>query len=208
MIGYWNYTVYLTYFGLCTAVFGIIKAAQGDPYIALLCLMISGVCDMFDGTIARTCKTRSEDAKNYGIQLDSLCDTVCFGVLPATIGYCLCGDKVWAIVCELLFVLAAIIRLGYFNVQEMNRIQNEGGKRHSYTGLPVTASAIIFPLYCLVSVFLPFNIIPYYPIMLIVTALLFLMKVEVKKPYMRGMILLGTLGACIFVLFIVFGGRL
>ena len=87
MIGYYNYSVILTYFGLCCAVFGMTMALRGDVRLALLCLMVCGICDMFDGTIARKCK-RSEDAKSFGIQIDSLCDLVCFGVFPAILGYC------------------------------------------------------------------------------------------------------------------------
>ena len=36
-----------------------------------------------DGRVARTKKNRTEDEKNFGIQLDSLCDVICFGVFPA-----------------------------------------------------------------------------------------------------------------------------
>ena len=48
--------------------------------------MLAGVCDMFDGKIARTMK-RTKQEKRFGIQIDSLSDFLCFGVLPAMIGY-------------------------------------------------------------------------------------------------------------------------
>ena len=86
MIGYYNYSVILTYLGLCIAVFGMTMALTGNLKLALLCLMVCGMCDMFDGTIARKCK-RNEDEKSFGIQIDSLCDLVCFGVFPAMLGY-------------------------------------------------------------------------------------------------------------------------
>ena len=84
-IGYYNYTVVLTYLGLSSAVVGMVEAMKHDYKTALICLLICGVCDMFDGMIARTSKKRSEDAKSFGVQIDSLCDVICFGVFPVVI---------------------------------------------------------------------------------------------------------------------------
>ena len=78
MIGYYNYTVVLTYISLASSVFGMTQAIHGRFKTAILCLAISGLCDMFDGKIARTKKDRTEDEKAFGIQIDSLCDVVCF----------------------------------------------------------------------------------------------------------------------------------
>ncbi len=98
MIGYYNYTVILTYTSLVSSLVGIFFAAgvgggEPQPDYAVICLMISGLCDMFDGKIART-RSRTESEKNFGIQIDFLCDLVCFGVLPAAIGYSI-GMKSW-----------------------------------------------------------------------------------------------------------------
>ena len=87
MIGFYNYTVYLTYFSLIVSGVGLYQAANGRPLVAIFCLMVSGLCDMFDGKIARTKKNRTEDEKRFGIQIDSLCDVVCFGVFPIVLCY-------------------------------------------------------------------------------------------------------------------------
>lgn len=42
---------------------------------------------MFDGKIARSKKNRTDREKMFGVQIDSLCDCVCFGVFPAMICY-------------------------------------------------------------------------------------------------------------------------
>ena len=89
MLGFYDYTVVLTYISLVISVFGMTRALAGDFKVAILCLALSGLCDMFDGKIARTKKDRTEDEKKFGIQIDSLCDVVCFGVFPALICYCL-----------------------------------------------------------------------------------------------------------------------
>ena len=48
--------------------------------------MVSGILDAFDGRVARTKKDRNEFEKNFGIQIDSLADLICFGILPVSIG--------------------------------------------------------------------------------------------------------------------------
>ena len=83
MIGFYNYTVYMTFLGLVSSAYGLVMAATGHPLRALAMLMFSGICDMFDGKIARTKKGRTESEKKFGIQIDSLSDLLAFGVLPA-----------------------------------------------------------------------------------------------------------------------------
>ena len=87
LIGFYDYTVILTYISVISAVLGMVCAHRGSFGAAMLCLFLSGFCDAFDGTVARTKKNRTEDEKAFGIQLDSLCDVVSFGVAlpsPAT----------------------------------------------------------------------------------------------------------------------------
>ena len=63
MIGFYNVSVILTYAGVVSAVFGMSAAFNGNFKIAMICLMISGFTDMYDGTVAKMIK-RSDDAKN------------------------------------------------------------------------------------------------------------------------------------------------
>ena len=207
MIGFYNPSVILTYVGLCSAIYGMTEALRGDPRIALLCLMVCGICDMFDGTIARKCK-RTEDEKSFGIQIDSLCDLVCFGVFPAILGYGIKAIEVnfFDIAASTLFVLAAIIRLGYFNVQEINRTQSNAGKREYYEGLPVTSVALLLPIFFLIDVYVrPFVAFKVYSIALVVIATAFVTKFKLKKPYMHGLIIMAFIGLVIFFLILTQG---
>ena len=61
-IGVYNLSVLLTYLGVCFAVFGMYLAITGNIPAAVMCLILAGVCDMFDGYVARKCK-RTEDEK-------------------------------------------------------------------------------------------------------------------------------------------------
>ena len=48
--------------------------------------MITGLCDTFDGAVAST-KDRTASEKRFGVQIDSLCDLIGFGVLPGIFVY-------------------------------------------------------------------------------------------------------------------------
>ncbi len=144
MIGFYNYTVILTYLGMLTGFVGITCAFSGNICGALICLVIAGVCDMFDGKIASTMK-RTRQEKRFGVQIDSLSDLVCFGVLPALIVYVNSSGSLRLIPCA-VYVLCALIRLAWFNVDEEERQNREAGRRKVYLGLPVTSAALIFPV--------------------------------------------------------------
>ena len=88
-IGYYNYTVILTYISLFCSIAGMLFTVNGWYKMAVLCLALSGLCDMFDGKIARRKTDRTDDEKCFGIQIDSLCDMVCFGAFPILLAYSL-----------------------------------------------------------------------------------------------------------------------
>ena len=92
-----------------------------------------------DGKIARATK-RTKDAEVFGIQIDSLCDLVSFGVLPSAIGHAM-GITGVAMAVLMFYTLCAVIRLGYFNVTEQKRQETTSENRTSFEGLPVTWSA-------------------------------------------------------------------
>jgi len=89
MIGFYDYTLILTFLSLASSVFGMTQAMDGNFRVAIICLAFSGLCDAFDGKVARTKKNRTDDEVLFGIQLDSLCDVICFGAAPALICYLL-----------------------------------------------------------------------------------------------------------------------
>jgi len=181
-IGFYDYTVILTYLSLVSAVTGITLAAENHFSWAILCLMLSGLCDAFDGIVARSKKNRTQDEKAFGIQIDSLCDAVSFGVFPALLCYFMGveGALGTAIVCA--YVLCAVIRLGFFNVMEEKRQQKESGAGKYYRGLPVTTISMLLPPVYLTRFLLPeqaFAAVLH--IVLAVCAFLFILDFPVKK---------------------------
>lgn len=214
MIGYFDYTVLLTYASAISAAIGIFVCLSGNghPYFGVLFLMLSGLCDAFDGQVARTKQNRTIQEKNFGIQIDSLSDLVAFGVLPACIGAALhrCFSRLpvrpgRALVLSIpypvlvavfaLYILAALIRLAYYNVTEEERQGGEGGKRRWYTGLPVTSAALIFPSFLLLQEFLNVDVSLGYYLLMLLTGAAFLSKIQVRKPHMTAILIMIAVGA-------------
>ena len=181
-IGFYNYTVILTYLSLISSTIGIKLAHDAKLGAAICCLVLSGICDMFDGVVARSKKNRTPDEKNFGIQLDSLCDVVCFGVFPAIFLYFSGVQSIYGVAMLIFYILCAVIRLAFFNVLETKRQTNEGGCTKAYRGLPVTSAAIIFPFFYLLGLFLPGNVmIVIYHVLPILTGVLFIADFRCPK---------------------------
>lgn len=193
MIGFYNYTIILTYMSVISAVFGISAAMSGNPTASIICLMFSGLCDMFDGPVARRRK-RTDQEKKFGIQLDSLADVICFGVLPAVIGYASGANYGGYVFVLAAFVITALTRLAYFNVMEEERQGQTTERRKYYEGLPVTSVALIIPVIYGFNGILKDRFPMVYCATLVCLSLAFLVKIKVKKIGPVGMLILIGLG--------------
>ncbi len=193
LIGFYDYTVILTYAGMLFAVTGIFDALKRDFKGSVVCLMLAGVCDMFDGAIAAT-KDRNTYEKHFGIEIDSMCDLISFGVLPAIFVYMIMGQTPLAGVIVALYVLCALIRLAYYNVQEYDRQQRTNGKREVFLGIPVTSIAIALPLPYLINRQFGLTGNAVYLVLLAIAAVGFVSGIEIKKPQIAGKIVMIILG--------------
>lgn len=184
-IGFYGASVLLTYIGLAFSVTGMVLAFLGHIPAAVMCLILAGVCDMFDGTVARACK-RSDLEKKFGIQIDSLVDTVSFGVFPIILGISMGFTSKLNILIYIIYGLAAVIRLAYFNVlTEEKTVFNKKKKEKVsyYFGLPVTSIAIILPFTYNLNIFMhPRVFVKAYPLVMLMTAILFVLNIKIKKP--------------------------
>lgn len=208
MIGFYDYTVVLTYISFISAVAGIFCASSSHLDWAVFCLAFSGLCDMFDGKIARTKKNRTEDEKSFGIQIDSLCDVVCFGVLPIVICYRLGMNRIYSMALLALYGLAGMIRLGYFNVMEAKRQAATEEARKYYQGLPITSMAIALPILFLVSPLFPGKLAFIVALHIVVAAVgfLFILNFRLPKPSAKQVFLIVAIVAAA-VTILVFAGR-
>ena len=203
MIGFYNYTVYLTYVGMLSSVIGMFLAIDGRSTAAVICLLISGICDLFDGKIARTKKDRTVEEKRFGIQIDSLSDVICFGVFPAVLGYTLGADSWWQMAVAALFVLCGLIRLAYYNVTEEVRQNTTDKNRSMYKGVPITVSAILVPvLMCFYKN--DSSTFPYlYTALLALMGICYVAPLNVKKPGKLGAVIMVAIGVAV-LLFMIF----
>lgn len=186
MIGKWNKSVILTYVGLGISLLGIMLVLSNvDIKYTFICFMFAGICDLFDGTIARRCK-RTKEEKNFGIELDSLVDVISFIALPLVILGSI-NNKVYYLPIYVVYAIFGVARLAYFNI---NAPKDNKPVKY-YEGLPVTYVALIFPITYLLSYLLKENVfILIYNIVTVIVSFLFVLRIKVPKPRLVSSIIL------------------
>ena len=199
MIGFYSYTVVLTYLGLASSAIGMILTFQGFAKYALFCLAFSGLCDMFDGKVARLKKDRTEDEKRFGIQIDSLCDVVCFGAFPMILCYSIGMRGPAGISILVFYLIAGVIRLAFFNVMEEKRQEETDEARKYYQGLPITSIAIILPLFCTLRPLLGHRFLSELHICILTVGLLFIINFPLRKPGWKMLTLLVAIVSCALI---------
>ena len=179
-IAKWNKSVILTYIGALIACFGIYLALAGAPNCACICLVLAGVCDMFDGAIARSIK-RNEEEKQFGIELDSLADMVNFIALPIVI-ILTQNQNSFALLSSFALAICGIARLAHFN----SVAKQSKKKIDHYQGLPVTFSALIFPVIFIISeLFFSENLGTILSVTAFIVAAFNIINIKIPKP--RGL---------------------
>lgn len=174
-VGKYNKSVILTYIGVACSLVGMSFVMSGSLTASMICLIVAGICDLFDGMVARKCK-RDEQEKEFGVQIDSLADVISFLAFPAVIGLFLMPSYLWPVL--VLYVLCGIIRLAWFNLSAIK--ENTNGY---YEGLPVTYTALILPLFYLMVGLLPNGWQGAVTAVLYgLIAFLFIFKIRIKKP--------------------------
>jgi CDP-diacylglycerol--serine O-phosphatidyltransferase len=170
-IGYYNKSIILTFIGLLFTIIGIKYSIDANYFVASICLLLSGICDTFDGTVASLVK-RNEKEKEYGVQLDSLVDVICFGIYPIIISMNLGYNSLINIIIYFIFIFCGVTRLAYFNVDSENK--------KYFKGLPITMSSFIIPI----ALFISSNEIFLMSIFLI-TSILYIIKFKIPKSDLK-----------------------
>jgi CDP-diacylglycerol---serine O-phosphatidyltransferase len=125
----------LTTMSLLSGFYAIIVAISPERKFvyAAIAIFISCLFDMLDGRVARL----THSSSRFGVEYDSLCDLVAFGVAPAVLVF------VWALrsygnfgwLAAFLFMACGAVRLARFNIQA------ETIQKKSFLGLPIPAAA-------------------------------------------------------------------
>jgi CDP-diacylglycerol--serine O-phosphatidyltransferase len=136
----------ITAAALCAGLTGVRFAINLDWDKAVLAVLIAGVLDGIDGRIARLLKAQSR----FGAELDSLSDSLSFGMAPALILF------MWSLedlprfgwFAALAFALSCALRLARFNARI--DLDDQPHKSAGYlTGVPAPVGALLafVPLY-------------------------------------------------------------
>ena len=199
IVGFWNPSVILTYIGMGFAVIGMFLAVKQMINFAFICLVLCGICDLFDGMVARKFK-RTEDEKKFGIELDSLVDVISFIAFPIAIFMNIGFVSPVHLIVYILYAIAGIARLGYFNV-----VTADGdGPVKNYIGLPITYAALVFSLMYLTIFILPSNaFVVVYTISMVVVTVLEVIKVKIAKPKGLAYAFFGILAIAVIALYII-----
>ncbi len=203
MIGVYNYTVIATLVSAFLAVVGIRGVLDGNAFCAILCFMLSGLLDTFDGLIASTKKNRTQYQMKYGIQLDSLCDVIAFGVLPCFVGYGVGMKSWWYLPIFAIYLVGAVSRLAHFNVLEEERRKTTNERLKYYTGLPVTLSSVFLPVLCLLRYAFGDKFQYFFAIAMAIIGVLFISKIKIKKPSYKRVSILVVFCVLVFAAIIV-----
>ncbi len=118
---------------LFCGVYSIIATLNKNFYYAAVAILLANIFDIADGKVARITNTTSK----FGIEYDSLCDLVSFGVAPGILIYC------WALhpfgrfgwMASFLFIACGALRLARFNVMV------EVAEKGRFIGLAIPAAA-------------------------------------------------------------------
>lgn len=120
----------LTLSNLFSGCLGVVFLMNERIDLTALCLIISLICDFFDGFVARLLKANSP----LGIQLDSLADMVTFGFIPGLAMYHLLNEhylEAGSLGFPYPFIgffitLASCLRLAIFNIDEEQKYYFKG----------------------------------------------------------------------------------
>ncbi len=135
----------LTVLGLCMGLTSIRFALLERWELAVAAIIAAGIIDGLDGRVARILKASTE----FGAQLDSLSDFLCFGVAPAIVLYLWTlhegGAAGWTV--ALFFSVCMALRLARFNVSLANPDRPAWAARF-FVGLPAPAASgiVLLPM--------------------------------------------------------------
>ena len=118
----------------------ILLAVRGDFEKAVIAIILAAVFDGFDGRVARMFRASSQ----FGVELDSLADSISFGVAPAFVMFFYANQNVksfgWIV--SIIFASCCVLRLARFNVMTGDEKVPEYW-HYFFTGVPAPAGAML-----------------------------------------------------------------
>lgn len=151
-----------TFMNMFMGLIAILLIINEEYFFAIVALLFAVAFDYLDGKLAKLFRREGE----FGKQLDSLADTISFGVAPAIFGFSLIQTN-FAIIVFALFLFAGVLRLARYNIMEFSG---------EFAGMPITVNGVVIPLIYIFKV--PAEAYPYIYLFL---AILMVSPLKVKK---------------------------
>lgn len=200
IIGYYRSCDIVTMLSTVFAITGIILAINHHIITAVSCLILCGICDAFDGVLARR-RENTKDETIYGEELDSLSDMMAFGVLPIMITICDGMNKICYYPIFIFYILCGLIRLAYFNMLA----QKKDTDKNHFIGIPITSITIIYPIFYIAFRLTKVDFSELIMVgMLFVTGICYIIRIKVKKPDSKIKAVLAVIGLIIVIMFGIF----
>lgn len=139
----------LTLLGLFLSLMVVVFAVQQQFHAAVICMMYTGIVDLFDGFFAKRVR-RPDQAAAAGKEIDSLVDICAFGFAPAAFGYCFGLRDPLSVALLAVYLSMTALRLAYFN---RTGLSGEGHAQY-YTGMPATYVVLFIPMVFTATFFL------------------------------------------------------
>ncbi|MDP7737193.1 CDP-diacylglycerol--serine O-phosphatidyltransferase [Mycobacterium paragordonae] len=128
----------MTVLSICAGLTSIKFALDHKPIPAMALIAVAAILDALDGRVARILDAQSR----MGAEIDSLADSVNFGVTPALVVYVTLLSKWpvgWAVV--LLYAVCVVLRLARYNAQQDDGTLPPYAKEY-FVGMPAPAGAV------------------------------------------------------------------
>lgn len=203
-IGIYSRANWITLGGLTAAVISCFLAANDCFKLAIFMLFAACVCDTIDGTIARATPNRTPSEKYYGVQIDSLCDVISFGLTPCFIAFSFGFDGILDVIVYCIFIACGAIRLAYFNT----RVHFKPEKAKDFRGIPIPMSTFVLTVLFLLTAFIPASTTVWlFRVFMFVLAIGFILNVPIKKPKLNTAFLL-ILIEVVLIIILAFAGNL
>jgi CDP-diacylglycerol--serine O-phosphatidyltransferase len=162
----------LTILNLVFGIFATLSILHGELVHAGYFIIAAMISDGLDGRVARYLNVSGD----FGKELDSLCDMVSFGAVPAVLAYAFClkefGFTGWVIAA--VFASCGAWRLARFNI-------NTNTVKGHYVGLPIPAAGCSIAAYVIAGFELDARLFA-----AMVVLLSFLMISTIKHPDFKG----------------------
>ncbi len=182
----------LTYLSVLAGLAAIALAGRlGSWPVAGGLLAFCALADTLDGRFARLFP-RDRLRREFGIQIDSLSDSLNFGVVPVVCLFLLLSleDQVqalWWWGAAFIYLLCAMTRLGAFNLK--------GAESPDFIGIPTTVAGLFWS-----SVFLLNPSVEATALLLVLTGVAMVSPIRIHRPRGRGLFLFGMWAVGLIVL--------